>query len=160
MTRAECRSGECLIGDMAAEAMLDAAARYGARAALLNGGSGRAGLAAGPVTHKDLLTAFPFGNTLAVCEIMGADLRAALEHGGSQAHDAQGSGTGRFLQVAGLRYAFDPSREAGSRILSATMRGEDGKYAPVDPATTYTVAVSDYLLRGGDGYAVFKDRAK
>jgi 5'-nucleotidase len=62
--------------------------------------------------------------------------------------------------VAGLRYAFDPSREAGSRILSATMRGEDGAYAPVDPATTYTVAVSDYLLRGGDGYAVFKDRAK
>ncbi len=160
MTRAECRSGECLIGDMAAEAMLDAAARYGARAALLNGGSVRAGLAAGPVTHKDLLTAFPFGNTLAVCEIMGADLLAALEHGVSQAHDAQGSGTGRFLQVAGLRYAFDPSREAGSRILAAALRGEDGTYAPVDPATTYTVAVSDYLLRGGDGYAVFKDRAK
>jgi 5'-nucleotidase len=97
---------------------------------------------------------------LAVCEIMGADLLAALEHGVSQAHDPQASGTGRFPQVAGLRYAFDPSREAGSRILSAEMRGKDGKYAPVDPATTYAVAVSDYLLRGGDGYAVFKDRTK
>ncbi len=160
LTRAECRGGECLIGDMAADAMLDAAARYGTRAAFLNGGSIRAGLAAGPVTRRDLLTAFPFGNTLAVCEIMGADLLAALEHGVSQAHDPQASGTGRFPQVAGLRYAFDPSREAGSRILSAEMRGKDGKYAPVDPATTYAVAVSDYLLRGGDGYAVFKDRTK
>ncbi|QLA18549.1 multifunctional 2',3'-cyclic-nucleotide 2'-phosphodiesterase/5'-nucleotidase/3'-nucleotidase [Desulfolutivibrio sulfoxidireducens] len=160
LSRADCRGGECLIGDLAADAMLDAASRYGTQAAILNGGSIRAGLAAGEVTMGDLLTAFPFGNTLAVCEIMGADLLAALEHGVSLASDPQASGTGRFPQVAGLRFAFDPAREAGTRVLSAEMRGEDGKFTPVDPASTYRVAISDYLLRGGDGYGAFKDRTK
>jgi len=160
LTRADCRGGECLIGDMAAEAMLEAAGKYDARAALFNAGSIRAGLPAGEVTLGAVLTAFPFGNTLVVCDLLGADLLAALEHGVSLAHDPMGSGTGRFPQVAGLRYVFDPDREAGSRILSAGIRDAAGKFEPVDPAATYRVAVSDYLSRGGDGYSVLKDRAR
>lgn len=160
MTKAECRGGECLLGDLAAEAMLEAAARHGALAVIVNGGSLRAGLSAGKATQAEVLTAFPFGNTLVVCDLLGADLLAALEHGVSAAHDPNASGTGRFPQVAGLRYAFDPAREAGSRLVSAQARGADGKFAPVDPAATYRVAVSDYLARGGDGYTMFKERAR
>jgi 5'-nucleotidase len=160
MSRAECRGAECLLGDVAAEAMLAAAEKYQAQAAILNGGSIRAGLAAGQATLGAVLTAFPFGNTLVACDLLGADLLAALEHGVSVAHDPNASGTGRFPQVAGLRYVFTPSREAGSRLVSAQVRGADGKYSPVDPAATYRVAVSDYLARGGDGYTMLKDRAK
>jgi len=160
LARADCRGGECLIGDMAADAVLATAERHEARAALVNAGSIRAGLPAGEVSLGAVLTTFPFGNTLVVCDLLGADLMAALEHGVSLAHDPLGSGTGRFPMVAGLRYAFDPAREAGSRILSAEIRGPDGKFAPVDPAAAYRVAISDYLSRGGDGYAMLKDRAK
>ncbi|MDQ7831666.1 MAG: bifunctional metallophosphatase/5'-nucleotidase [Desulfovibrionaceae bacterium] len=160
LTRADCRGGECLIGDMAAEAMLAAAERHEARAALVNAGSIRAGLPAGEATLGAVLTAFPFGNTLVVCDLLGADLLAALEHGVSLAHDPMGSGTGRFPQVAGLRYVFDPSRETGSRLLAAEIRDADGRFAPVDPAAAYRVAISDYLARGGDGYGMLKDRAR
>jgi 5'-nucleotidase len=160
MSKAECRGGECLLGDMAAEAMLFAAARYEAQAAIVNGGSIRAGLTAGKTSLADVITAFPFGNTLVVCDLLGADLLSALEHGVSAAHDPNGSGTGRFPQAAGIRYVFDPSREAGSRLISAQIRGADGKFAAVDPAATYRVAISDYLARGGDGYTMLKDRAK
>ena len=36
---------------------------------------------------------------------------------------------------------------------------EDGSYAPIDPAATYTVASNDFMRRGGDGYTVFNDNA-
>jgi 5'-nucleotidase/UDP-sugar diphosphatase len=102
----ECRRGECALGNLVAEAMLGAIP--GAEVAFTNGGGLRAGLPDGQVTIGDVLTVLPFGNTVAVMGLRGADVLAAIEHGLSQ-----GAGTaGRFPQVAGIRFAWDPTAPA------------------------------------------------
>ena len=82
-----------------------------------------------------------------LAEVNGADLLAALENGVSQIEDT----AGRFPQVSGLSFVFDATKPAGSRIVEAKVGG-----APLDPAGTYRLATSDYLLGGGDGYASLK----
>jgi 5'-nucleotidase / UDP-sugar diphosphatase len=101
-TNQGCLTGECALGNLIAEAMLAAAPT--AEIAIHNGGGLRAGLPAGPVSLGDLLTVMPFGNTVATVLLRGADLMAALENGLSRAP----APSGRFPQVAGLRFRWDP----------------------------------------------------
>ncbi|MCW5750180.1 MAG: 5'-nucleotidase C-terminal domain-containing protein [Alphaproteobacteria bacterium] len=150
-----CRAGECAIGNLVADAMLAATVNQGVQAAITNGGGLRAGLRAGTITYGDLLTVLPFQNTIATLALTGADLRSALEHGLSGLEE----GRGRFPQVAGLRFAFDPARPTGARILAIEIREADGRFAPLEPARRYRIATNDFLRRGGDGYAIFRERA-
>jgi 5'-nucleotidase len=98
----------------------------------------------------DVLGVLPFQNTLATFEATGATVLAALENGVSQIDE----GAGRFPQVAGMRYAFDPAADAGSRVISAEV-DEGGTWVPLDPAKTYGVVTNNYMRGGGDGYAMF-----
>lgn len=155
---ASCRTGECLPGDLRAEALLEATRGQGTSAALVNAGSVRSDIPAGPIRYGTLQTVYPFADKIVVVSLSGAALRVALEHGLSAlgTHD----GTGRFLQVAGLRYVFDSSAPAGRRLREVFAADADGAYRPLDDAVEYRVAVSNYLLRGGDGYAVFRERGR
>ena len=155
------RSGETPMGTYAAEAVRRA---YGTQLAFLNGGGIRDTLPAskyapgdltlrrpspgssGPydVTLGDLLSVFPFGNSAATTRISGADLWEALENGVS-GYPADG----RFPQIAGFRFAFDPDLPVGERITRVTLA--DGTPIPRD-ATTYTVTTVDFMVYGGDGY--------
>lgn len=155
---AMCRQEECDAGDLLAEAVLEGGRSRGAVAALVNGGGVRAGIPPGPVTLGDVLTAYPFPNTLVVLTLSGQDLLAALEHGVSAVGLHEGSG--RFLQVAGLRYVFDPARPAGKRVVSATVADASGRFSPLDPKANYRLATHSFLARGGDGYTVFQDRGR
>jgi len=149
----QCRARECALGNLVAEATLAWARRAGAVAAIQNGGGLRAGLAAGPVSRAQVLEVLPFGNTVAVFTLSGADLRIALEHGVSRV--GEGAGSGRFPQVAGLRFAFDPARPAGERVSGIELDGR-----PLDPAADYRIAANDFLRRGGDEYRVFAERGR
>jgi 5'-nucleotidase len=152
LSNAECRRGECALGNLVAEAML--AVVPGAEVAITNGGGLRAGLPDGQVTLGDVLTVLPFGNMVAVMGLRGADLVAAIEHGLSQ-----GAGTaGRFPQVAGLRFAWDPTAPPGSRVRGVQVAQGPG-FAPVDPGRVYRVVTNDFMRKGGDGYVMFRDRA-
>jgi 5'-nucleotidase len=102
-----------------------------------------------------VLTTLPFQNSVATLKLKGRDFVAALENGVSQV--AQGSG--RFPQVAGVRYAWDAARPVGSRVLSVELRRADGSFGPFDPDAIYAIATNDFMRRGGDGYAVLRDRA-
>jgi len=150
-----CRSRECDIGNLVADAMLAATRAEGAVAALQNGGGLRAGLAAGTVTMGDVLTVLPFQNSIAVLTLDGRDLRQALEHGLA----AIEQGAGRFPQVAGIRYAFDAARPAGQRLIRVEIREADGQYRPLADERRYRIATNDFMRRGGDGYAMLRDRA-
>jgi 2',3'-cyclic-nucleotide 2'-phosphodiesterase (5'-nucleotidase family) len=44
----------------------------------------------------------------------------------------------------------DASRPAGSRVRDVRVNGE-----PLDPGKSYTIAIPDFVLRGGDGYTMF-----
>ncbi len=138
------RQQESNLGNFIADVMR---AAVGADVAITNGGGIRTNalFPAGRITRKDVLAWLPFGNVVVKVAVTGAVIRQALENGVSQWEQV----AGRFPQVSGLRYTFNPSRPAGSRILEVRVGDR-----PLDEAATYTVATNDFMLRGGDGYAM------
>ena len=147
-----CRYRECAMGNLVADAMLGRVRDRGIEVALMNGGGIRASLDAGPVTMGEILTILPFGNTLSTFRISGATLLAALENGVSRVEE----GAGRFPQVAGLAYSFDPAGAPGARVLDVRIAGPEG-FAPLEPDRLYGVVSNNYLRNGGDGYAMLAD---
>lgn len=152
--KGSCRAGECTMGNLVADAMLDRVADQGIQIALQNGGGLRASIDAGPVTMGEVLTVLPFQNTLSTFHASGATVLAALENGLSQIEE----GAGRFPQVAGLRFTYDPAALAGARVVSVEVM-MDGAWAPLDPAQTYGVVTNNYVRNGGDGYKVLATEA-
>ncbi|MGQ0565651.1 MAG: bifunctional metallophosphatase/5'-nucleotidase [Gemmobacter sp.] len=154
-SRDNCRAIECAMGNIIAEAMLDRVRGQGVTIALQNGGGVRASIDAGPVTMGEVLTVLPFQNTLSTFQTDGATIVAALENGVSQVEE----GAGRFLQVAGLQYTFDPAQPAGARVSDVMVLVGGDAWAPIDPATTYSVVTNNYVRTGGDGFKMFADAA-
>ncbi|WP_294971434.1 bifunctional UDP-sugar hydrolase/5'-nucleotidase [Tabrizicola sp.] len=138
------RAEESTMGNLIADGMRDAT---GADIAIMNGGGIRGDTtydAGRKLTRRDILTELPFGNTTVVTELPGSQVLLALENGVSQVE----KGAGRFAQVSGLTYVFDAAAEPGSRISEVMVGG-----APLEADKLYKVAVNDYILGGGDGYA-------
>ena len=153
--RESCRAVECQMGNLVADAMLARVADQGVTIAIANGGGLRASIDAGEVTMGEVLTVLPFQNTLSTFEVTGETIIAALENGVSQVEE----GAGRFPQVAGLKYTFDPAAPAGSRISDVQVLIGGDAWGPIDPAATYGVVSNNYVRNGGDGYAMFVDAA-
>jgi 2',3'-cyclic-nucleotide 2'-phosphodiesterase (5'-nucleotidase family) len=142
--RNEVRSKETTMGNLIADAIRDAVK---ADAGITNGGGIRGDRlyeAGTTLTRKDILQELPFGNVTVLLEVSGAELLAALENGVSQVE----AKAGRFPQVSGINFVYDPKKPAGSRVVEAKINGK-----PVDPVARYRLATNDYLYKGGDGYA-------
>ncbi|MBI2368805.1 MAG: 5'-nucleotidase C-terminal domain-containing protein, partial [Deltaproteobacteria bacterium] len=139
------RTRERNVGDLIADIMREA---VGAEVAIMNGGGIRTDrvLPPGPVTRRDVLDLLPFLNLVVKAEMDGATLLRALEHGVAEVEHA----AGRFPQVSGLRFSVDPRRPPGRRILRVEVGGH-----LLDPQRRYTVALNDFMYRGGDKYAMF-----
>ncbi len=146
------RSQEMPLGNLVADAMLDATRNDGVRIALMNGGGIRSGFKAGDVTVGQVLEALPFGNRLVQFDLKGNNLLAALENGVSRISD----GAGRFPQVAGLRFAFSAARPAGQRVTAVEIGGAATGYKPLELAAMYRIATNDFMAGAGDGYEIFK----
>ncbi len=149
--RATVRGGEAAIGNLVADAMR---AATGADVALTNGGGIRANRIYEPgtvLTRRDIQSELPFGNVTVVLQVTGRDLVAALENGLSMIED----GAGRLPHVSGLSVVYDPGKPAGERVVAVQRAG-----APLALDATFTLATNDYLGRGGDGYAVFRDKVR
>jgi 5'-nucleotidase / UDP-sugar diphosphatase len=151
-SREVCRQVECPMGNLVADAMLDRVKDQGVTIAIQNGGGLRASIDAGEVTMGEVLTVLPFQNTLATFQVTGAQIVAALENGVSLVED----GAGRFPQVAGLKYTFDTTKDAGSRVTEVLVAEGDG-FVPIDPEKLYGVATNNYVRTGGDGFRMFVD---
>jgi 5'-nucleotidase len=143
-----CRAVECPMGSLIADAMLARVKDQGIEIAIQNGGGIRASIDAGPVTMGEVLTVLPFQNTLSTFQVTGATVVEALENGVSQVEE----GAGRFPQVAGMTYAFDPKAEPGKRISDVMIGG-----APIEMDKLYGVVSNNYVRNGGDGYKMFVD---
>jgi 2',3'-cyclic-nucleotide 2'-phosphodiesterase (5'-nucleotidase family) len=143
-TRETVRTTESNFGNLIADAIKEA---VGADLAIIGGGGIRGNKiydAGTMLTRKDILTELPFGNGTVLTEVVGSDVRAALENGVSQVEDK----AGRFPQVAGVIFTYDMARKPGDRVTKVEVDGQ-----PLDNARTYKVATNDYMLTGGDGYA-------
>lgn len=150
-----CRTQECSMGNLVADASLDRVKQQGITIAIQSGGGLRASIKAGAVTMGDVLTVLPFQNSIATFQMKGSDIRAALENGVSKIEEL----SGRFAQVSGLRYSFDASKPVGQRVLDIHVK-EGDNYVPIDETKTYGVVTNNYMRAGGDGYDVFVDKAQ
>ncbi|MDU0477818.1 bifunctional UDP-sugar hydrolase/5'-nucleotidase [Staphylococcus chromogenes] len=115
---------------------------------VMNAGGVRADLEKGEVTYAEAFAVQPFGNEITYASVTGANIIQALEQ------QWKDPGADRPVLHLGwsdnLAYTFDPEAQRGKHITSVTI---DGK--PLDPAKTYTVAGSTFLLQGGDGFTAF-----
>ncbi len=153
--RTVCRVAECSMGNLVTDAMLDRGKSQGMTIAIQNGGGLRASIDGGDVTQGEVITVLPFQNTLATFQLAGADIRKALENGLSQIEQ----GAGRFPQVSGLKYSYDKSKPAGSRLVSVETKEGDA-FVPLDDAKIYGVVTNNYMRAGGDGYSIFASAGK
>lgn len=147
------RKEETNLGNLIADGMLKKAKQYNEDTviALQNGGGIRAPIDSGEITVGELLTTLPFGNTLATMNLKGSEIMTALEQSVSLAPGLNGG----FLQVAGLQFTYDSSKEASKRVQEVKVQNKAGNWETLDPNKTYVVATNAFTAKGGDNYAVF-----
>ena len=163
------RDGETNNGDLITDAILWYATKDGGldvdadhTVALMNGGGIRAAISIGDITKKDVNTVLPFGNTVAVIYVTGAELLEALEASTYCTPDAVGG----FPQVAGIQFTVDTTKaydagdlypgstyHAPKSINRVTIESINGK--AFDPAAKYAVVTNDFTAAGGDTYYAF-----
>lgn len=129
--------------------------------AITNGGGIRAAIKPGDVTKKDINTVLPFGNTVAVIYVTGAELLEALEA------STYSLPVGGFPQVAGINFtlstavAYDANAETYpastyygpksiNRVVINSINGEEFK-----ADDTYAVVTNNFVAGGGDTYYAF-----
>lgn len=149
--RAVCRVEECAMGNLIADAMLARVKDQGIQIAIANSGGIRSSIDAGDVTMGEVLTVLPFQNTLSTFQITGQTLIDALENGVSQVEEVKG----RFPQVAGLKFTWDPSVAPNEGRIQEVMVDMGDGFTPIDPAKTYGVVSNNFVRGGGDGYKMF-----
>ena len=136
---------ESNLGDLVADALREDA---GADIGLVNAGAIRGDrlYPAGPLTRRTLIAMHPFGNVNCEIAVTGRVLLAALNSGASKLP----TGAGQFPQVSGLTMKVNPRAPPGNRVTGVLVNAQ-----PLDLEKTYTVALPDYVLKGGDSYTMF-----
>jgi 5'-nucleotidase len=156
-TRAQVASRENVLGNLIADAQLAATAapaKGGAQIAFMNPGGVRADLAPaanGDVSYGQIFTVQPFGNSLVVKTMTGAQIKAVLE----QQFDSGTNTVTRprvLLPSKSFSYSYDLSKPAGSRITAMALNG-----TAMSDANRYRVAMNSFLASGGDNFTVFTE---
>lgn len=134
---------ESFLGDMVCDAMLKMYPDIDF--VVSNSGGLRQDIDVGSVTIGNLISAFPFPNTLVRLEMKGSDIRALFEHGASL--------TNGILQVSkGVEMNYDDSKPIGNRVTLCRIKGID-----LDDNKVYKLVTSNFLADGGDGFVSFKN---
>ncbi|SIO33634.1 Predicted extracellular nuclease [Rhodovulum sp. ES.010] len=111
----------------------------------------------GGISQNDIETTLAFNNSLSLLTLTRAELVAVLEHG----LGALPGVSGRFPQVSGVQFSFDPDLPAGGRIVSAAITDADGNDLDVlvrdgelvgDADASVRIVTLNFLAGGGDGF--------
>ena len=105
--------------------------------AIYNFGGIRTDMPQGPITVDDIMSMFPFRNSLCYVALKGADLRAIFEYLAQTQMQA----------VSGVQLVI-----RDQKLESVKVGGE-----PLDDKKTYGVATINFLLTGGDGLFIAKN---
>ena len=161
------RTSETNLGNLCADAVryaMDADVGY------MNGGGLRAAIQNGDITFNDLLSVFPFNNTVVLAEVSGQTLKDMME----MAVMSWPAEDGSFPHLSGITFSVNkaiPSSVVVNELeefveISGEYRvydievfdKETGKYEPLSLSKTYTLAASNYfLLEYGSGMTMLKD---
>lgn len=160
LLRAAAPSGESTLGDVIADAQLEATQANSAQIAITNPGGIRADLTYasspadegdGVVTYGEAFSVQPFANIMQTVTLTGAQLDAVFE----QQWQPQPAGTQivRILQISkGLTYTRSDSAPVGDKVTNLALNG-----VPIEPAVSYRVSINNFLAGGGDGFSGFAE---
>ena len=168
------RTEETNLGDLITDAMVWSVVKEGgieqvepnAVVGITNGGGIRATIEAGDITKNNVNTVLPFGNTVAVVYVTGAELLEALE----ASTFCTPSAIGGYPQTSGITWTLDTtvpfeqgevytlngkesSYYAPAAIKRVTITAINGE--PFDEKATYAVVTNNFCAAGGDTYNVF-----
>ena len=179
-SRGSVRTEETNLGNLTADANLDAARRVdptvvvslknsgGIRASIgvTAGGSTQppsgnplVGKLAGQISQIDIENTVRFNNGLSLLTLTAAQLLEVIEH--AVAESEPGSTPGQFSQVAGVAFSFDISQPVGSRVGSLVLTDAYGNVTDIvaqngevvgDADRTFRIVTLDFLADGGDNY--------
>ncbi|PAD20623.1 bifunctional metallophosphatase/5'-nucleotidase [Terribacillus saccharophilus] len=146
------RANETELGNLITDAMLVKAQEKMPEVsiAMQNGGGIRAAIDQGPITVGEVITVLPFGNDPAVVQLTGEEIKQILEYSVRLAPEESGG----FLQVSGMKFAYDSTKEAGSRVVSMQVKNGE-EYVDINSNQTYLVTTNNFTAKGGDGFEVF-----
>ena len=169
------RSRETNLGDLICDAMVWSVLREGGIenaepnqvVGITNGGGIRATVNVGDVTMNNIKTVLPFGNTVAVVYVTGAELLEALEASTFCTPDPVGG----YPQTSGIKWTLDATKEFAQGELYIDLAGKETTYyapaeirrvsieeingEPFDVNATYAVVTNNFCAAGGDTYNVF-----
>lgn len=120
----------------------------GADIAVYNGGGIRDSADLGEITLETAVEILAFDNEVVSLEMSGLDIIKMLEHAVSDYPEV----SGKFLQVSGLRFYFDPSEDPGHRVKNVYVGGERLRIRD-----NYEVATNEFLAAGGDDYTMMEE---
>jgi len=170
LTSAELRKSESAVADMVNDLMRK---KFKVEIVLNNAGAfrGKKVYPAGDITDTMLHEIDEFSNNAYIMEVKGEYLRQILEHSASL------YGEGGLMQVSGIHYSIDLSKQAqithqdddgswiidqkGERVTEIGIVQSDGTRVPLDDAKSYRILSNAYLVNhAGDGYFWFKEYGK
>ena len=125
------------------------------------------GKEAGDISQFDVEGALRFNNGLVIIPLTAEELVALMEH--SIGFEGAGMvGEGRFPQVGGMRFSFDPNGPVGNRVRSLAIvddvdavadRVVENGILVGDPYRQIKMVTLNFLANGGDGYPFPSDQS-
>ncbi len=150
VTRGGDNADESALGNLVADAALMAGKPFGAQIGFMNRGGIRQNLETGAgnvVSKGQALATLPFGNTLVVMDLAGAQIRTLLE----QQWVGDKVKVRGLLQVSeGFTYKYDARKPEGARVSDISVGG-----LPLDDNAMYRVAANNFLAEGNDAFPEF-----
>lgn len=143
------RTEETNLGDWVCDVVL---AATGVDVVMINSGTFRSDQIhpPGPFLMKDLVNIIPMRDPLILLEVSGKCLKAAVENSVSAYPKLEG----RFPQVSGISFAFDPNKDPGQRVDDRLIFIGDELF---NEEQFYKICIKAYMHGGCDGYCMFKD---
>jgi len=119
----------------------------------------------GPITIRDVISAYPFSHSLRVLQVTGADIKAALEksaeyftYANNEIALTESCLTPKPVHYdydmwEGIEYIIAVDRPVGERVLSVRRNGK-----PLEMNETYEIVLNSYRTGGGGGYHMFEGK--
>ncbi|MBC3873340.1 bifunctional metallophosphatase/5'-nucleotidase [Undibacterium flavidum] len=147
-------AGESPMGNVVADAQLAAVKNLGAQIAFMNNKGIRGNLETKQdniSTYGQNSTVLPFGNTLVLMTLTGAQIRTLLEQ--QMWLDDESPDGRNVLQVSdGFSYTWDRKRPVGKRVLAETVKLNG---VAIDDQAEYRIVANNFIAGGGDRLPMF-----